>query len=474
MLLKRKDYRLFVQNLILQNTKDNFFFYKKLKINLKPIQYRLVYVSLLNDPDFFHFYNNLDKKKNFNFSSIISYKYATLVKKKNLIIKLNFNLRLIFNYIKNNELFYNLHFVLINFFFSQKKNKKFFLCFVHKKKLFYHIYFLLKKIRYKCIFIVLSKKQQKELRLDDSNSIVLPPINLSETSFFFNQNANINFYIKSVYKIFENFSPKFILSVEGDHFFSEILSQVGRAFDVKSVCLQWGAFPLSKPKLSFRNMSHDYFISWGKFFTKQLQPYNKKVKFLDFGYFFSKKKKFKANKVVFFLQPYDFSFTKNSFLELCELAFRLARKFPDWNFVIREHPDFTFEDLYSKNFKLNIKNIILEKYIKKNLSESLSESKISVGVSSSALIESLFFDTIPCVLQLNKNMKFVPNFKKLKIGFVESNSVSMEYKISNLIRNKNFLHKMQKNIIMKKVIFFQNTKKKSLRLISIFLNNKLI
>ena len=159
---------------------------------------------------------------------------------------------------------------------------------------------------------------------------------------------------------------------------------------------------------------------------------------------------------------------------MCELAFRLARKFPDWNFVIREHPDFTFEDLYSKNFKLNIKNIILEKYIKKNLSESLSESKISVGVSSSALIESLFFDTIPCVLQLNKNMKFVPNFKKLKIGFVESNSVSMEYKISNLIRNKNFLHKMQKNIIMKKVIFFQNTKKKSLRLISIFLNNKLI
>jgi hypothetical protein len=124
----------------------------------------------------------------------------------------------------------------------------------------------------------------------------LPPINLSETSFFFNQNANINFYIKSVYKIFENFSPKFILSVEGDHFFSEILSQVGRAFDVKSVCLQWGAFPLSKPKLSFRNMSHDYFISWGKFFTKQLQPYNKKVKFLDFGYFFSKKKNLKQIK----------------------------------------------------------------------------------------------------------------------------------------------------------------------------------
>jgi UDP-N-acetylglucosamine 2-epimerase len=220
-------------------------------------------------------------------------------------------------------------------------------------------------------------------------------------------------------------------------------------------------------------MSHDYFISWGKFFTKQLQPYNKKVKFLDFGYLSSKKIKFKKNKVVFFLQPYDFSFTQNSFLELCELAFRLAKKFPDWNFVIREHPDFTFEDLYSKNFKLNIKNIILEKYIRKNLSESLSESKISVGISSSALIESLFFDTIPCVLQLNKNMKFVPNFKKLKIGFVESNSDSMEHKISNLISNKNFLSKMQKNIIMKKVIFFQNTKKKSVRLISGFLNNKL-
>jgi hypothetical protein len=70
-------------------------------------------------------------------------------------------------------------------------------------------------------------------------------------------------------------------------------------------------------------------------------------------------------------------------------------------------------------------------------------------------------------------MKFVPNFKKLKIGFVESNSDLMEHKISNLIRNKNFLRKMQNKISIKKIIFFQNTKNKSLRLISSFLNNKL-
>ena len=302
---------------------------------------------------------------------------------------------------------------------------------------------------------------------------MLPSINLSETSFFINQNANINFYIKSVYKIFENFHPKFILSVEGDHFFSEILSQVGRTFNVKSICLQWGAFPFLKPKLSFRNMSHDYFISWGKFFTKQLKPYNKKVKFLDFGNISLKKTKFKSNKVVFFLQPYDFSFTKNAFLELCELAFALAKKFPDWNFVIREHPDFTFNDLYSKNFTFNINNIVLEKYTEKSLSKSLSESKISVGISSSALIESLFFNTIPCVLELNKNMKFVPNFKTLKIGFVENSLKAMEHKISSLIRNKFFLYMMQKKINIKKLIFFQNSKNRSLSLISSFLNNKL-
>jgi hypothetical protein len=190
MLSKKNDYRVFVQNLILKNVKDNFFFYKESKINLKPIQYRLDYVSLLNDEEFFYFYNNIDKKNFFYFSSIISFKYAKLLKKKNIIIKLNFNLRLVFNYIKNTELFYNLYFFLINFFFSPKKNKEIFLCFVHKKKLFNYIYFLLKKIKYKCIFIVLSKKQQKELKLDDGNSIVLPSINLSETSFFINQNAN--------------------------------------------------------------------------------------------------------------------------------------------------------------------------------------------------------------------------------------------------------------------------------------------
>ncbi len=316
-MIENKEFRLCAENLILKKNKNKYFFYKKIKINLKPILYRTDYVHLLNDREFFSFYNNF-KNYPYIFSSKKNFEYAKILIKNQKHLKLNYWKNLFFCEIKNYEFVYNFYYLLKNLFnFQKNKNhnkQRHFFFYIRNSKHFFYMQPLLKKINIKCIFIVPSANLQKRLKLTAENSIYLESIKFSKSSFKYNSCANISFYVKSFFEIIKKNNPLFILFVEGDDPLSEILSQVAKGFKIKSISFQWGAFPFKKPKLSFRSMSCNYFISWGNYFTKQLQAYNKKVKFLNFGHFnFENLTMKKKNKVIFFLQPPCLTFGKELF-----------------------------------------------------------------------------------------------------------------------------------------------------------------
>jgi len=449
------DYRNFVEKLLINN-KGTILNYKDLKFNLKSISQKRDYSTLLNDRSFYNFYKNFKLQNNHVLSELISKKYAEIHSKGKKKIKLNISFTNIKSYLLKTEFILNLV-LFFNNIFSKKiqiRNNDFFFCFAHNLKHVNYVRPIFKKLNLKCIFVIVTKKQRLDLNLKKSETFLLPNINIFETNFCCDDEAIIKLYLKSSYKLLNKYKPKFILTVEGDQPYAEALALVSRKLNIKSVCLQWGVSPGNTPKVPFMNMSYDYFISWGPFFSKQLKPFNKTTKFLDFGNFNFIDKNNKNNKVLFVLQPPDFSLTKKYFQNLYLLASKLAKQFKKWAFVVREHPDYKFKNLFDEKLKDKPKNVYIEKYNKKTIDKSLSESKIVVGIWSSSLLEGLFYRTIPCVLRFNNSFKYYPDFKKEGIGFVENNIKKMESQIIKLIKNKKFFNNFNHKINLKNKILF--------------------
>ena len=451
--MKKSNFKNFVYKLLI-NTKDNFFFYRNIKYNLKSIIQKKDWPKLINDKSLLNYF--IDSRfKNFHLienkltKSYLDENYRNI---KNFKLKLSF--RNIFELIFLSQFFINILYFIQKDFFKKKYSRKYFFCFVNKKQHINHINKIIKKINYKCIFIVRTINHRKELNLKKHNSIILPSINIFDTSIVFDQNAVIKFYIKSISKLIKNLKPKFILTVEGDHPIAETLAQVAKNHNIKSICLQWGVFPKKIPKISLMNMSYDYYISWGPLFSQILKPYNSKTKFLELGniHFFKRKKK--INKVLFIMQPIDYYSNKSSLKALFMLALNLSKKLNKWKFVVREHPEFNIQNLFNHQISLKNKNLIIEKAHEKSIHDSLSESKITVGIWSSSLLESLYYHAIPCVLRFNNSFKYYPDFKKEGMGLIENNIKKMELQIIKLIRSKKKLDNLNKKINSKNKIIF--------------------
>lgn len=177
------DYRKFVEKLLIKK-KESLLKYQNTKFNLKSISQRRDFGILLNDISFYLFYKNFQSQNNHKLIEPISNKYAKDISKYKKKIKLKLNLVNILSYFFKNEFIYNLHFFINGIFQEKVKLKKIFFCFVHKPKLLNYVVPIFKKLNLTCIFVVMSHKQRKELKLKKSETILLPSINIFQTSFF--------------------------------------------------------------------------------------------------------------------------------------------------------------------------------------------------------------------------------------------------------------------------------------------------
>jgi hypothetical protein len=305
--------------------------------------------------------------------------------------------------------------------------------------------------------------------LDKSNSIIIPNISFTNSSFIPDNKSAAKFWVKVSHNLFMKYKPKFLITLEGDNSVADSICNVAKKFNIQSICFQWGVFPRKYPKVPLMNMPYNFYISSGPLFSKILKPHNKNTMFLETGNLINIKKERKINKILFILQPNNYISSKYDLIALSKLAIDLSEKFTNWNFVIRDHPIFNFEEL---NLKKN-NNIIIERYYSKSINESLAESKIIVSISSSVIIESLLFNVIPCMLLPYKKFDFYPDFKKNKIGFVNYSPLKIKMNIVNLIKNKNTLKRYQNNIRYKSGSFFsKNISSKKPDLLRDFFKNK--
>ena len=130
----------------------------------------------------------------------------------------------------------------------------------------------------------------------------------------------------------------------------------------------------------------------------------------------------------------------------------IINKNSDYIFIVRNHPNYNFDQLLENNFdKMNFK---IQHY-SVPIAKSLSETRVVIGISSSALVESLFYDVIPVSYQAYDKKTFEPNLNKMQIGFSSTSLTDIENFIKLLINNSSYYKKYLNNIKKKKSLFFR-------------------
>lgn len=425
-----KTFDQFIESLIFSKYKV----YNTKKIS-KKVKYfiKTDYVNLKNDNELYQFF----LKKNNKFSLYPSFQYLKNKYRKKKI-KFNFiSLHYLKYFLKNLNIIIFLRFFLIKILFSNDNfNKYKIIIYVDKYKHFIYFEKLFKNSKIEYCYFSLSPKLLKVIKKKKKKILNFKVNNLN---FNFKSNP-FNNYI-SASKIFEsvlkNENTKILLGAEGDDAVFEIFCQIAKKYNVKTVCLQWGCFVYKKPKLSMRYSSLDYFLSWGEYFSQQLKLYSVKTNFLNIGRpNFCKKNRKKKNILTLLTASPSIEVTKNHWEKLFILINNLAKLNKGWKFVIRGHPNYNIEKFKLDNF-ITEKNIFIEEPYKVSIDDSLSLSKIALGIDSSALIEAIGFKCIPISFRPNKNVKLALNLNKKKIGFSSSNIDEIQNKIKYLINNKN-------------------------------------
>lgn len=94
--------------------------------------------------------------------------------------------------------------------------------------------------------------------------------------------------------------PKSIILLEGCHFETEIISGICKANLIPTICLQQGWPSLIHTR--FKNMTYNYFLTWGETFNSLWKHYNSIPHFQSIGYLYKVQNGGSKTGVTFFLQ----------------------------------------------------------------------------------------------------------------------------------------------------------------------------
>ena len=194
-----------------------------------------------------------------------------------------------------------------------------------------------------------------------------------------------------IIKLFKSVRPKAIFMV-CSYAGREIYIEAAQALSIPVIELQHGSITpyhvgYSYDRGSFKCLSPDYFLSFGRFWeeTVKLPVKNQNVMTMGFPYLdreFAMTKKTKKKQIVFISQ---WTIGK----KLSEFAVKLNQNLPPgWNLIFKLHPR-EAKDWKKHYSELAVSNINVLSGDSCSLYELLGESAIQIGVYSTALYEGL-------------------------------------------------------------------------------------
>lgn len=201
--------------------------------------------------------------------------------------------------------------------------------------------------------------------------------------------------------------PLRVLVMEGCHAETELLAAVCGCYSIETVCYQQG-WP-SVMHTRFREMGYNKFVTWGSGFTSLWQQYNPTISFIPGSYPYAVHRAVKEKTITFFLQSPIIIVDNEYFRQMLLLAQKMAAVCPDYNILIREHPEYRLSPQQLELFA-GMSNVHL--VTKLSLVDVFSKSLISVSAFSSTIIESLIHGTIPFIFDPSTDGHYYPSSER--------------------------------------------------------------
>jgi hypothetical protein len=325
------------------------------------------------------------------------------------------------------------------------------LCFAHNRKFIGLIRPIALKTGLTYAFVIQQSNQIDSLGICDQEAILLPQL-----EFQIN-----NKYSASAWPDMENFArrvelallkyrPKVLLYCEGDAWYQDVVSRVGEKYFIKSVCLQWGAFPYETPRTGLRQLACSEFFAWGDFFVEQLKPYNLSTSFFAVGHpgIELKTPTILSKRITFLLNTdpngtvSGLDFFHEQFWELISWT---AMNSDDWKLTVRPHPAIPLT-AHERNLLDSFPNVEVHDPLRTSLTQSLTNCDLAVTVSSSSIIEAVAFGAVPLIVNPS-SWNFQPEFGLHDAGFECKSLQSAIETVSALISSPIKLRAAQENLV---------------------------
>lgn len=335
------------------------------------------------------------------------------------------------------------------------------ICFAHHRKFVGLMRPVAVKTELEYAFLIRQEGEIDSLGLSNEEAILLPQLD-SSVGWELGAAAwpDVANFALRVESLFLKCRPKILLYCEGDAWYQDIVSRLGDKHSIRSVCIQWGAFPYEKPRIGFRKLACSIFFSWGDFFVEQLKPYNKDTSFVAIGHpGIELKTPASVNKRITFLLNTDpngkvtgLDYFHEQFWQLIMWT---AMHADDWKLTVRAHPMIPLT-LDERSILDRFRNIEVHDPLNTTLADSLTDCDLAVTVSSSSIIEAVAFGAVPLIFN-PAPWRYQPDFGLYDSGF-ECKSVKTAIEtMKMLIASPMNLQAAQKNLFCFRKRLFTNS-----------------
>lgn len=354
---------------------------------------------------------------------------------------------------------------VIKSFFSSPQKKKdssgvAILGFAHQRKFIGLMRPVLGALQHPYAFSVRNETEQAGLGLADDEAVFLAEVNASGDGWIGRTWPDVYHLARRIEGELIEHKPKLLLYCEGDAWYHDIVSQLGAKHSIPSVCIQWGGFPYETPRIGFRNLACNAFLTWGDYFSEQLKPYNPHTTFIATGHPGVKlhNRLSVTNRMVFLLNtdPNGHVIGLDYYHGLFwRFMLWVAEYAKDWTLIVRAHPSIPLS--HEEVLKLSgIGNLEIHDPVLKTLDDSLDECDLAVTVSSSSVIEAVSYGAVPFIFN-PAPWQYQPCFPEYEAGYECKDYETAVATMQRIIADPDHLLGLRQNLVRFREQLFTNT-----------------
>lgn len=254
------------------------------------------------------------------------------------------------------------------------------------------------------------------------------------------EHSNLIHLANSLLDTLQNVRPRCVLVAEGNAPQDIITLESAKLLGIPCYCVQQGWAPYVHT--GFRNMSYSGMFVWGKRFADMLRPWNPEQIFHVSGSHvlpYSSAPKEKTPCFGFFLQWAGSPLLNvEAHLDFINLLVWFTQAHPSTQVLVRPHPGHPLPPAIEQLLK-KLPNAHVSDPYETTLADTLQQTTVVIGISSTVLLEAMHMDSVPLVCSIGPIKKYPIDLVELGIGFEVFSVEEARKTLADLVRNPSLL-----------------------------------